>query len=83
MRHNVLQGAKYYVTEWDGTRSVVKVRNVGQGARTVSRCADSTPHLRRGGDVLMQYEDGVTHRVTARYFQSLQPSVAAEFLDYW
>jgi hypothetical protein len=30
-----------------------------------------------GGDVLMQYQDGVVHRVTARYFESLNPSVAA------
>jgi len=70
------QDVHYVITEWDGTLSVVKARHVGRGARTYGYRTDGKPYLRAGGDVLMQYQDGVVHRVSARYFESLNPSVA-------
>lgn len=75
----LVQGTKYAITEWDDSVSVVKIRSVG--GRVVRRCADGSPFLVRGGDVLMQYEDGLTHRVTARYFESLKPAPVVDWVD--
>jgi len=71
------QNTHYFITEWDGSRALVKIRHVGRGARTYGYRNDGKPYLRSGGDVLMKYRDGVVHRVTARYFESLNPSLAA------
>lgn len=71
------QNVHFLITEWDGALSVVKARHVGRDARTYSYRSDGKPHLRAGGDVLMQYQDGVVHRVTSQYFESFDPRVAA------
>lgn len=73
----IIQNVTYFITEWDDTRWPVVVRNIGRRARTIRRRADGSPYIRRGGDVLMRYNDGLCHRVSARHFASLSPSLAA------
>jgi len=72
----ILQHTHYWITEWDDTRNRVLVRSVG--ARVLQRRANGEPHLCAGGDVVMQYDDGLTHRVSAKYFEGLKPEVAGE-----
>jgi hypothetical protein len=68
----VNQHTHYEITEWDDSKATVKVRTVG--GKVVGRNpVTEEARFCKGGEVLMQYEDGVTHRVSARYFQSLSP----------
>lgn len=82
-RMHIIQNALYGITEWDGTRDYVEVQTVG--GRTTRRRSEGTPFTKKGGDVLMRYSDGVTHRVSARYFASLDPAVAMRVThrDLW
>jgi len=72
----VNQNVRYAITEWDGTVAFVRVRTVG--GRVVRRCVDGSPFLCSGGDVLMKYQDGETHRVSSKYFEGLNPRTVLE-----
>jgi len=73
----LIQDVTYFITEWDDTHWPVVVRNIGRGARTIRHRADGSPYMRRGGDVLLKYSDGLVHRVSSKYFTSLNPRLAA------
>lgn len=77
----VLQHTDYFITEWDGSRSLVKVRTLG--GRVASRRKDGSPHTKTGGAVVMRYHDGVEHTVSASYFASLSPQVAIPGVNLW
>lgn len=72
----ITQDVRYSIKEWDDTEAFVKVRTVG--GRVVRRRADGTPFICSGGDVLMQYTDGEVHRVSSKYFESLNPKTVLE-----
>ena len=55
----IVVGGFFHIKEWDDSLDVVEV---------VSRPYDQ---FGQEGDVLMRYPDGVTHRVSARYFRSI------------
>jgi hypothetical protein len=73
-RMPILQDTCYFITEWDGSNWPVTVRSVG--ADVLRRRADGSPYICAGGDVFVQYQDGLCHRVTASHFQSLSPRLA-------
>ena len=72
-RMRVVQNVWYSIQEWDGTVDYVRVWS--RGAKVVSRCMNGDPHLCVGGGVYMKYRDGVCHRVSSRYFESIAGSV--------
>ena len=63
---------EYVITEWDESQSVVKLICC-RGSKVAQKRVNGEPFTCGGGDVVIRYLNGIEHRITLRYFLSLNP----------